>query len=81
MICCIKGKVAGLIDHGFLLETGADQTVVVTTQTAGCELGLTVGDRVEVLGGPVGQGTFASSAAYKQRAPGEMIEVPVNAWQ
>jgi hypothetical protein len=81
MIYQIKGTVVGLLDRGFLLHTGGGEPVTVTTQTAGCDLGLSPGDAVEVLGGPVGRSTFASSTAFKVLPSGKSIEIPVSMWR
>jgi hypothetical protein len=81
MIFRITGTVVGLLDRGFLLHTGDGEPITVTTQTAGCDLGLNAGDTVEVLGGPAGRATFASSTAFKVLPSGRSIEVPVNAWR
>lgn len=81
MIFHIKGTVVGVLDRGFLLHTGGGEPITVTTQTAGCDLGLNPGDAVEALGGPVGQSTFASSTAFKVLPSGKSIEIPVNTWR
>jgi len=81
MIFQIKGTVVGLLDRGFLLQTGGGEPITVTTQTAGCDLGLRPGDVVEVLGGPVGRSTFANSPAFKVLRSGRLIEIPVNMWR
>lgn len=81
MIYHIKGTVAGLLDRGFLLHTGSDEPITVTTQTAGRDLGLSLGDVVEVLGGPAGRSVFASSTAFKVLPSGQSIEIPVNTWR
>lgn len=81
MICHIKGTIVGLLDRPFLLYTGGGEPITVTTQTAGCDLGLSPGDAVEVLGGPVGRSTFASSTAFNVLPSGKSIEIPVNTWR
>jgi hypothetical protein len=81
MIFQIKGTVMGLLDRGFLLQTGGGEPITVTTQTAGCDLGLNPGDVVKVLGGPVGRSTFASSTAFKVLRSGRLIEIPINMWR
>ena len=69
-----------LLDRGFVLQA-ADGLITVTTQTAGCDLGVSPGDAVEVLGGPDGRSAFASSSAFRVLASGDRIEIPVNAWR
>ena len=78
MIFHIKGTVVTILDRGFLLQTGAGDAIAVSTQTAGCDLGLKPGDAVEVLGGPAGPSTFASATACKVLPAGQRIAIPVN---
>jgi hypothetical protein len=78
----IEGKVVGLLDRGFLLDTGGGEPTQVVTQKPGKALGLRRGDRVQVMGGPGGEGVFLSSSAWKEILFGRRsIRVPVNEYE
>lgn len=73
------GTVVGILDSGFLLDAGGPEPLRVATQTRGRDLGLRPGDEVHVLGGPGGEGVFASSSASKSILWGRhSIRVPVS---
>ncbi|MBF0333360.1 MAG: hypothetical protein HQL40_06890 [Alphaproteobacteria bacterium] len=59
----ISGRVLSLREDGFLLSPPEGSQVVIRTLRAGRELGLKVGERVEVYGGPSvdEEGVFLSS--------------------
>jgi hypothetical protein len=78
MKCYTEGAVVAILDHGFRLDTGGGVTQVVTTQAAGSELDLDVGDQVTVEGGPRDDGTFAGSSARKRLPSGKVVAIEIN---
>ncbi len=77
MISFTSGKVLEITDDGFLLQNiyGFQQKVI--TRVPGKELGLSLGDRVHVSGGPTGD-VFASSSITKILPDNIEVEIATN---
>jgi hypothetical protein len=75
MIGFTEGIVAALDSSGFRLKTDYGSTVLVITMTDGRRLGLRLGDRLHVTGGPSGD-VFASSSISRHLADGSYEDVP-----
>jgi hypothetical protein len=61
-IAILKGVVSRLRADGFEVRRENGSATLVTTMTDGRRLALKVGDQVSVMGGPDGQGRFASGS-------------------